>query len=79
MPGYKTSRDNYEAAITTLAKARSILPRAPWVPYRMAVSYFFLGKYGQAENACQQALQLDPKYAPAYMLRGMVKIKRKAL
>jgi tetratricopeptide (TPR) repeat protein len=68
---------HYEAAITTLAKARSILPRAPWVPYRMGVSYLFLGKLGQSENACQQALQLDPKYSPAYMVRGMVKINEK--
>ena len=68
---------HYEAAITTLAKARSILPRAPWVSYRMGVSYLFLGKLGQAENACQQALQLDPKYSPAYMVRGMVKINEK--
>jgi tetratricopeptide (TPR) repeat protein len=68
---------DYEAAITTLAKARSILPRAPWVPYRMAVSYFFLGKSAQAENACQQALQLDRKYSPAYMVCGMVKINEK--
>jgi len=68
---------HYEAAITTLAKARSILPRAPWVPYRMGVSYLFLGRLGQARNACQQALQLDPKYSPAYMVRGMVKINEK--
>jgi len=68
---------HYEAAITTLAKARSILPRAPWVPYRMGVSYLFLGKHGQAENSCQQALQLDPKYSPAYVVRGMVKINEK--
>ena len=68
---------HYQAAITTLKEARSILPRAPWVPYRMGVSYLFLGKLGQAENACQQALQLDPQYSPAYMVRGMVKISEK--
>jgi tetratricopeptide (TPR) repeat protein len=67
----------YEAAITTLAKARSLLPRAAWVPYRMGLSYLFLGKLGEAEEACQQALQLDPKYSPAYMLLGMVKINEK--
>jgi tetratricopeptide (TPR) repeat protein len=67
---------NFAAAITTLAKARSLLPKAPWIPYGKAVSYYFLGKYGQAENACQEALQLDSKYAPAYMLRGMAKLKQ---
>lgn len=68
---------DFEGALTTLAKARSLLPRAPWVPYRMGVSYLFLGKLAQAETACQQALQLDPKYSPAYMVRGMVKIDEK--
>jgi tetratricopeptide (TPR) repeat protein len=67
----------YEAALATLTKARSILPRATWVPYRMAVNYFFLGKFGQAANACQEALQLDPKYPPAYMLRGIIKLNEK--
>ena len=68
---------HYEGAIATLAKARSIFPRAPWVPYRMGVSYFFLGKFGQAENACQQALQLDPRYAPALTLSGTAKLNEK--
>ena len=68
---------HYEASITTLAKARSILPRAPWVPYRMGVSYLFLGKLAEAENACQQALRLDPKFSPAYLVRGMARINEK--
>lgn len=67
----------YDAAIATLAKARSIMPRAAWVPYRMGVSYLFLGKLGEAENACQEALRLDPKYSPAYLIRGIVKINQK--
>jgi len=68
---------HFEAAITTLVKAGSILPRAPWIPYGMAVSYYFLQKYGQAESACQEALQLDSKYSPAYVLRGIAKLKEK--
>ena len=68
---------HYQAAIATLGKARSLSPRAAWVPYRMAVSYFFLGKSAPAESACQQALQLDPNYAPAYMLRGIIKLDAK--
>jgi tetratricopeptide (TPR) repeat protein len=64
----------YEAAITTLAKARSILPRAPWVPYWMGVSYLFLRKFEEVENACQEALQLDANYAPAYILCGIVEL-----
>ena len=36
---------HFEDALTTLAKAHTLFPRAPWVPYRMGVSYFFLGKF----------------------------------
>jgi tetratricopeptide (TPR) repeat protein len=68
---------HFEDSISTLTKARSVLPRAPWVPYRMAVSYYFLGKYEQTEIACQETLQLDPKYAPAYLLRGIAKLNEK--
>lgn len=63
-------RGNYEGAISTLTKARTILLRASWVPYGQAVSYYFLGKYAQAENACQESLQLDPKYAEGYFWRS---------
>jgi tetratricopeptide (TPR) repeat protein len=68
---------HFEASISTLTKARSLLPPAPWIPYRMAVNYYFLGKYEQTENACQEALQLDSKYAPAYLLRGIAKLNEK--
>ena len=68
---------HFDAALTTLAKARSILPRTAWVPYGMAVSYYFLGKYEQTENACQEVLQLDPKYESAYLLRGIAKLEEK--
>ncbi len=68
---------HYNEAITTLARARSILPKAPWIPYGMAVSYYFLEQYERAEKACEQVVQLDPKYAPAYLLRGITRLKEK--
>ncbi len=64
-----------QEAIATLTKARPILPKAPWIPYRIAVSYYFLGNYAQAEKTCDAALQLDPKYAPVYFVRGISKLK----
>jgi tetratricopeptide (TPR) repeat protein len=68
---------HYNEAITTLERARSVLPKAPWIPYGMAVSYYFLGQYGRAEKACAEVVELDPKYAPAYLVRGITRLKEK--
>ncbi len=67
---------HHEEAIATLTKARSILPKAPWIPYRIAVSYYFLKNYRQAEKACDDVVQLDPKYAPVYFVRGLSRLKQ---
>jgi tetratricopeptide (TPR) repeat protein len=66
---------HHEEAIATLTKARSILPKAPWIPYRIAVSYYFLGNYRQAEKACEDVMELDPKFAPIYFVRGLSRRK----
>ena len=41
----------------------------------MAVSYYLLGNYRQADKACEDAMELDPKFSPAYFLRGLSKLK----
>jgi tetratricopeptide (TPR) repeat protein len=68
---------HYEDAITTLARARSIVPTAPWIPYGTAVSYYFLGQYAEAEKACEEVIRLDPKYTPAYLVRGITRLKER--
>lgn len=66
---------HYEETIATLTKARSIHPKASWIPYRIAVSYYFLGSYKQAEKASENVMELDPNYAPAYFVRGLSRLK----
>lgn len=68
---------NFDGAIATLTTARSLLPHEAWVPYRIAVSYYFLKQYAQVERSCAEALQLDPDYAPADVLRGLAKLAQK--
>ena len=43
----------------------------------MAISYYFQGQYAEAEKSCEHAVQLDPKYAGAYMVRGITRLKQK--
>lgn len=52
---------NFDGAITTLTKARAILPKAPWVPYRIAVSYYFQAKYDQAEKKLPGGATIGPQ------------------
>jgi tetratricopeptide (TPR) repeat protein len=68
---------HHKEALATLSKTRSILPKAPWIPYGMAVSYYFLRQYEKVEEACAKVLQLDPKYVAAYLVRGISRLKDK--
>lgn len=65
----------HEKALTVLANAREFDPRAPVIPYRIAASYYFLGKYALTSTECQEAINLDPLYDPGFFLLGIAKSK----
>jgi superkiller protein 3 len=65
----------FKEALATLRKAQDLDERAPEVPYRMAVSYLFLGLNSQAAQACQEATRQDSKFGLAYLLMGVVKLR----
>ncbi|MGH9328151.1 MAG: tetratricopeptide repeat protein [Terriglobia bacterium] len=67
------------AALATLLKAQALDPKTPAIPYKMAVSYYFLGQYQQAEAECTAAIRLKQQDAPAYVLRGMIQLRQKHL
>jgi predicted Zn-dependent protease len=67
--------DQHHDAIATLLKARTLDPKTPVIPYRLAVSYYFLGQYGDAERECHEALRLSPQDAAAYLLRGTTQMR----
>jgi tetratricopeptide (TPR) repeat protein len=66
----------FKEALVTLKKARSLDERAPEIPYRMAVSYLFLGLNSDAAQTCQEAVRRAPKFGLAYLLLGVVKLRQ---
>jgi tetratricopeptide (TPR) repeat protein len=66
----------FKEALVTLKKARSLDERAPEIPYRMAVSYLFLGLNSDAAQTCQEAIRRAPKFGLAYLLLGVVKLRQ---
>ncbi len=68
---------HYNEALETLKKAYSLNNKSSSVFYQMAVSYFFLGKYLQAEAACEADVRLTPRDDRAYALLGLSKLQEK--
>jgi protein O-GlcNAc transferase len=71
-------RGQYDEAIRVLRQARTLDPTTPLIPYRIAVSYFFLLQYAQAERYCREALRINPRFGSAYLLLGIAQLKEKA-
>jgi tetratricopeptide (TPR) repeat protein len=67
----------YFDAIRLLAKARLLDPKSPAIPFRLAVSYYYLRQYPEAEKFCREALRLNPDYAAGYLLLGMSQRRQK--
>ncbi|HTV56460.1 MAG TPA: tetratricopeptide repeat protein, partial [Terriglobia bacterium] len=68
----------YNETIRVLTQARTLDPTTPLIPYRIAVSYFFLRQYAQAEQYCREALRVNPRFAAACFLLGIMALKDKA-
>jgi len=73
----KQLETEYDEALEILAKARALDARLPSIPYRIAVNYFSLGKFPETIKACQEAIQLAPGYAEAYMIMGVAELQKK--
>ncbi len=71
-------RGQYDEAIRVLAPARMQDPTTPLIPYRIAVSYYFLHQYAQTEQYCREAVRVNPRFEAAYLLMGIMELKEKA-
>src|SRR5437773_1876944 len=65
---------HYKEALTTLKSAQEFT--TPAIPFRAAVSYFYLGLNAQAAQACEDALRIDPDFSEAYLLLGVVRLQQ---
>jgi tetratricopeptide (TPR) repeat protein len=52
-------------AVNTIARAESIDPTNPELPYARATILYRLGRRPEAREAAQRALQINPNYTPA--------------
>lgn len=68
---------HYSDAIATLMKVRTLDPEKAQIPYRIAVNYYLLDLYPQAEQSCRVAIQRDPQYSAVYRLLGIIKLEQK--
>jgi tetratricopeptide (TPR) repeat protein len=73
----KQLETQYEEALEILDRARKLDAQLPAIPYRVAVNYFSLGKFPETIKACQEAIQLAPGYAEAYMIMGVAELQKK--
>jgi len=67
----------YDEALKILDRAHELDAQLPAIPYRVAVNYFSLGKFPETIKACQEAIQLAPGYAEAYMIMGVAELQKK--
>lgn len=66
---------DYRKALDTLSKASDLKIQSPEIPFRMAVSYYYLGLYSQVEQSCDEAILLKPDYVLANFLLGVTRYR----
>jgi tetratricopeptide (TPR) repeat protein len=67
------NRGDWEAALTYFVHAATLEPNAPDLYYHMGEIYRFMGDYSQAFDSYQQAVEMDPNFAPAFLGRALAR------
>ncbi|MCZ6526670.1 MAG: tetratricopeptide repeat protein [Gammaproteobacteria bacterium] len=60
----------YDKAKDAFNRAEVLAPERPDVLVSLSLLHTFFGEFGQAEEYCRRALQLDPGFVPAYTQLG---------
>jgi TolB-like protein/Tfp pilus assembly protein PilF len=71
-PLYLSSRGRSEESLSIAKRAFELDPAAPAVSHVLAVQLYLARFFDQAVQQCQQTLELDPGYEPAYAVLGQV-------
>jgi tetratricopeptide (TPR) repeat protein len=77
LAGQYLAADMNEMAIATYDRILSMDPRDPKAYLRMCETYFKVGQSDRAEGYCDDALNADPAYAPAWRQVGMARYNRR--
>jgi TolB-like protein/Tfp pilus assembly protein PilF len=71
-PLYLSSRGRSEESISVAKRALELDPAAAAVSHVLAVQLYLARFFDQAVQQCEQTLELDPNYEPAYSVLGQV-------
>jgi tetratricopeptide (TPR) repeat protein len=71
-PLYLSSRGRSEESLSVAKRALELDPAAAAVSHVLAVQLYLARFFDQAEQQCQQTLELEPNYEPAYAVLGQV-------
>lgn len=63
-------------ALSCFSRLRKIYPEDPDIEYERADLFFAAGYIKECEKACRRCLQIDPSYANAYVMLGLIAIHR---
>lgn len=74
---YYKAKENYEAAIAAYDMVLAMEPDNVKAYTRKCETYFQMREDALAQEACEQALQLDPTYPEAHRQLGMVRYTRR--
>ena len=74
--GLQEAEELYSDALATLSKARKLDPQSDSIPYQMAVTYALMRRYGEATQACQDALYLTGRRDDVFFLMGVIKLEQ---
>jgi tetratricopeptide (TPR) repeat protein len=69
-------QSRFEPALATLNKARGLEGDKPDLLYQLAISYYLLGDFAHAADACAGVIRLAPRYDRAYLLEGVSELER---
>jgi TolB-like protein/Flp pilus assembly protein TadD len=89
-PGYATARHWYAAsclapmgrldeALNEMVTAQSLDPVSPIVARDLAVIHFYRRNFENALEQCDHAIELNPHFAPAYWMLGVIQEQRREL
>lgn len=74
---YYKAQDNYQAAIAAYDQVLAMEPDNVKAFTRKCETYFTMREDALAQEACEQAIQLDPAYPEAHRQLGMVRYTRR--
>lgn len=74
---YYIARDNFDAAIASYDMVLAMEPNNVKAYTRKCETYFRVREDQMAQEACEQAIQLDPSYPEAHRQLGMVRYTRR--